>query len=105
MAFATEVDNFTDRDIPLMDSREILNFKIQRNIDEFILQTNFHYDCEKDFKNAKEYFYKNFDDKVGGYLWAKYELDVGLDPEIDKRHLSKEQSIYKYLTATDAFAL
>ncbi|MGZ3790251.1 MAG: hypothetical protein ACXVLQ_17090, partial [Bacteriovorax sp.] len=91
--------------LPLKVAREILNQKMQSNIDENIEQANFHYDCEKDFKKAEEYFYTNLNDKIGGYLWAKYELEIDQDTEIEKRHFNREQSIYKFLTPTDGIVL
>ncbi len=102
---ATEVDNFTDRDVPLKDSRVVLNLKMQTSINKYIEQTNLSYNCETALRNTKEYFYESLNKEIGGYLWSKYELEIDRDNDVEKRHLEKSQSIYKYLTVADGFAL
>ncbi len=105
VAYATEVDNFTDRNIPLKDSRELLNLKMQTDIDSLIEKTNSRFNCEDNFKKAKEYFYKSLNQKVGGTLWSRYELEVSKDPEIDKRTISRKHSIYNHLNLENGLAL
>lgn len=102
---ATEVDNFTDRDVPLIDSRSVLNFKMQTKINKYIDQTNAVYDCEESQENTKEFFYKNLNKEVGGNLWSKFELEIEKDHKVDKRHKERNESIYKYLTPINGFAL
>jgi hypothetical protein len=102
---ATEVDNFTDRDIPLKDSRTSLNLKMQTSINKYIEQTNISFNCETSQRNTQEYFYERLNKEIGGYLWATFELEIDKDNEIEKRHFNRSQSIYKYLTVVDGFAL
>ena len=105
VAYATEVDNFTDRNIALKDSREFLNLKMQNDIDSLIEKTNSRFNCEDNFQKTKEYFYNSLNEKVGGTLWSKYELEVGKDPEVEKRTITREHSIYKHLNPKNGFAL
>lgn len=103
--WATEVDNFTDRDFPLTDSRDVLNLKMNEIIAQSIEKTNRKYDCEVNPANSKERFYKTLEQKTGGFFWAKYENDVVADPAIDKRYLKTKDSIYRNLNFANGFAL
>ncbi len=104
-AIATEVDNFTDRDLPLSDSRGALNQKMNVLISATAEKVNSKYDCSLSPKKAQERFYKSLNKKIGGFFYAKYELDVERDPSIDKRHFKRRESIYQTLTIRQALAL
>jgi hypothetical protein len=101
---ASEVDNFTNREIPLNDSREILNLRMQKIIDKSINKTNRKYNCEQNTTKAQNYFYKNLYAQTGGFLWATYENEINANKLIDKRFFQYNKSIYRDLNLINGFA-
>lgn len=101
---ATEVDNFTDRDVPLNDSRQALNSKMNELMAQELEKTNNKYDCTENLIRAQEHFYKNLNREIGGFVWAKYENEVNADPSIDKRYVKTRNSIYRDLNFINGFA-
>lgn len=104
IALATEVDNFTNRDIPLNDSRETLNEKMNLHIAEALVSAN-KLNCATNEEDVAERFYSSLDKKIGGFFWAKYEKDVDADSYIDKRHFKKNESVYRGVSVTGGVVL
>lgn len=87
---AYETDQFTNRDAPLRDSTEVLNRKVNRTIEDIVLNWNKGHD-EMAFVDA---VYK----KIGGLHWVdRLERWAMKSPDVDKLETPRYRNIYSGL--------
>jgi hypothetical protein len=102
---ATEVDNFSNRYVPLKDARVKLNQYMNKKIDLTLIKVNNKKNCEINPDSAEKVFYSKLYKKIGGFLWAKYEQMIQDTNFVEKRSVAKKKSIYKDLNIINAFAM
>src|SRR3989338_9535588 len=96
---ATEVDSFTTRDPYMEDSLVGLNALMQGYFERALLEANKAKSCELQVIETALY------DVSGGQTWAKIEEEVGHSNLLDRRTISRGNSIYQDITFIDGFGL
>lgn len=96
---ATEVDSFSLRDPTLQDSLSELNGIVHGYLEKSIKKANKKNSC------SPEVFEDIFHSLTGGLFWADIENQIEKSTSIDKRIISRKNSIYKDFEAGDVPAL
>lgn len=95
---STEVDNFTDRYIPLEDSTSKLNLLTNKLLKKALQLSN-----REDGSCNSAILYKNINEEIGGFLWAKLENLIEESNDFKKRKIPREKSIYNKLSFIQFF--
>jgi len=88
-AHGSEIDSFSLRDESLHDATFELNTLMNGYIKKSIDEANTWGQCDNNR------FRKDLHNRIGGVFWSRLEDEVGQNKKIDKRTITRSNSIYK----------
>lgn len=104
-AFATEVDYFTKRYIPLEDSAPKLNAYMNESIDEAVKEANGRSNCELQPRGSEVKLYSELNKIIGGIVWAKIEKKITDTNFVENHLVVKRNSVFRAFNWHNSFAL
>ncbi|MEI6805306.1 MAG: hypothetical protein WCK49_02230 [Myxococcaceae bacterium] len=96
---ATEVDSFTLRDPKMRDALGELDGIMQNNFKQALEHANSEQSCDP------KIFEKAFHGTIKGVFWTQFESDIENSQTLDKKTLSRADSIYRDVTILEGTAL